>query len=107
LSKSPIGLVAIDDDPGSLELIEDSLARSDLEIHTASNPEHGWSLIRRIHPEIVLLDLRMPKIGGMLLLEKVTNFDPPSMSSSSPATTPPNRPWKPSARAPASGSAFG
>jgi len=75
-SDSPIKLVAIDDEADSLELIQDALTQPSLEVLTATDPEDGWRMIRRVHPEIVLLDLRMPKVSGMELLEKIVGFDP-------------------------------
>jgi DNA-binding NtrC family response regulator len=76
VSDSPIKLLAIDDEPDSLELIQDALTQHDLEVLTTSDPEDGWRMVRRHHPEIVLLDLRMPKVSGMELLEKIVEFDP-------------------------------
>jgi DNA-binding NtrC family response regulator len=73
---SPIKLLAIDDESDSLELIEDALAQHDLEVLTSTDPENGWWLIRKHHPEIVLLDLRMPRISGMELLARIVEFDP-------------------------------
>jgi DNA-binding NtrC family response regulator len=73
---SPIKLLAIDDEPESLEIIQDSLTQPDLEVLTATDPEDGWRTVRRVHPEIVLLDLRMPKVSGMELLERIVEFDP-------------------------------
>ncbi len=73
---SSIKLVAIDDEPESLELIEDALTQPDLKIETAADPDAGWELVRREHPEIVLLDLRMPKVSGMELLERIVAWDP-------------------------------
>lgn len=73
---SPIKLLAIDDESASLELIEDALTQRDLEVLTAVDPEDGWRMVRRHHPEIVLLDLRMPKVSGMELLERIVEFDP-------------------------------
>ncbi len=73
---SPIKLLAIDDEPDSLELIQDALTQPGLEVLTSTDPEDGWRMIRRVHPEIVLLDLRMPKVSGMELLEKIVEFDP-------------------------------
>ncbi|PYY00772.1 MAG: sigma-54-dependent Fis family transcriptional regulator, partial [Acidobacteria bacterium] len=40
-----------------------------------TDPEVGLDLIRQKRPQIVFLDLNMPKIGGMQLLEMVVNFD--------------------------------
>lgn len=73
---SPIKLLAIDDESASLELIEDALAQPGLEVLTSIDPEDGWRMVRRHHPEIVLLDLRMPKVSGMELLERIVDFDP-------------------------------
>ena len=69
-------LVAIDDDKDVLELIKDALTQPDLNVVTASDPEEGWNLILRLHPQIVLLDLVMPKISGMELLARITGWDP-------------------------------
>lgn len=76
VSDSPIKLLAIDDEPDSLEIIRDALTQPNLEVLTSTDPEDGWRIIRRSHPEIVLLDLRMPKVSGMELLEKIVEFDP-------------------------------
>ncbi len=72
----PILLLAIDDDPQSLEFVKDALAQENLEILTTTDPELGLEFVLRRHPQIVLLDLMMPKIGGMELLERILEADP-------------------------------
>lgn len=69
-------LVVIDDDPQNLKLVQFILADEQLEIHTASDPQSGLDLIRRLHPQVVLLDLVMPGVEGMELLQKILEFDP-------------------------------
>ncbi len=71
-----IKLVAIDDTPTSLELVSESLQQEGLTIFTATDPEEGLDLIFQEHPQIVLLDLVMPKISGLEVLERVVEFDP-------------------------------
>lgn len=71
-----VKLVVIDDDPKNLKLVKFVLANEGLEIHAASDPETGIGLVRRLHPEIVLLDLVMPGVEGMELLEQIVEFDP-------------------------------
>ena len=68
-------LVVIDDDPKNLKLVEFVLANEGLEIHTASAPQAGMELIRRLRPEVVLLDLVMPGVQGMEMLEGIVEFD--------------------------------
>ncbi len=72
----PVLLLAIDDDPQSLEFVKDALAQENLEILTTNEPQLGLELVLRRHPQIVLLDLVMPKIGGMELLERILEADP-------------------------------
>ncbi|MBI3476313.1 MAG: sigma-54-dependent Fis family transcriptional regulator [Acidobacteria bacterium] len=69
-------LLAIDDEPQSLELIKDVLAGLGLEIHTASDPRIGFELFKRVRPQIVLLDFMMPEINGFEMLEWISAADP-------------------------------
>ena len=71
-----VKLVAIDDNPESLELVSEALAREGLEIFTATDPENGLDLIYREHPQIVLVDLVMPNLTGIDVLERTVEFDP-------------------------------
>jgi DNA-binding NtrC family response regulator len=75
-SSSAVRLVAIDDDPQSLRLIKSVLDQKGLEIFLASDADRGMELIHQERPQIVLLDLRMPKASGIQLLEQVTQIDP-------------------------------
>lgn len=69
-------LVVIDDDVQNLKMVQFVLADEPLEIHTAPDAQGGLQLIRRIHPHVVLLDLVMPGVQGMDLLEKILDLDP-------------------------------
>ncbi len=69
-------LVAIDDDPQSLELIRAALDQEGLEMLTETDPEKGLELVFKKHPQIVLLDLMMPKMGGIEVLERILEADP-------------------------------
>ncbi len=71
-----IKLLAIDDDPQSLELVSEALSDNGLEIMTAGDPETGLDLVRRERPAIVLSDIVMPKMNGMELLSRVLEIDP-------------------------------
>jgi DNA-binding NtrC family response regulator len=72
----PITVVAIDDDTESLSLVRDILSLDGLEVLCASDPEEGLKLVFKRHPEIVLLDLFMPGLGGMEVLDRILTFAP-------------------------------
>src|ERR1700737_3487239 len=69
-------LLAIDDDPANLTLISAALRQEGLEILTEEDPNVGFETFLRVRPRIVLLDLLMPGIQGMELLERITRVDP-------------------------------
>ncbi len=69
-------LLAVDDNPENLELIRASLEELNVEILTAGDPEVGFEIFMKARPRIVLLDLVMPKINGMELLERIIAIDP-------------------------------
>src|ERR1700736_1100576 len=69
-------LLAIDDDPANLNLISAALRQEGLEILTEEDPNVGFETFLRVRPRIVLLDLLMPAIQGMELLERIMRIDP-------------------------------
>ena len=70
-------LVVIDDDPANIKFARFVLAGDEgLEIHSATDAQSGLELIRRTRPQIVLLDLVMPGVEGMEMLQQILEFDP-------------------------------
>jgi len=69
-------LVVIDDDPANIKFVRFILANEGLDIHAASDPQSGMELIHKTRPQIVLLDLVMPGVQGMEVLQKILEFDP-------------------------------
>jgi DNA-binding NtrC family response regulator len=69
-------LLAIDDDLANLKLISAALQQDGLEILTEEDPHIGFETFLKVRPRIVLLDLLMPAIQGMELLERIMRVDP-------------------------------
>ena len=66
-------VVIIDDEPIICNLIKrlGEWDRLNLEIvGSATDGLEGYRLIRELHPDIVLLDIRMPGLDGLELIEK-------------------------------------
>jgi DNA-binding NtrC family response regulator len=71
-----IKLLAIDDNSENLALIATSLESESLEILTENDAEVGFETFLRVRPRIVLLDMVMPQVNGMELLERIVAVDP-------------------------------
>jgi len=64
-------ILAIDDDPPSLELVLSALEQEGVEILGASSPLEGLALFQKEQPEVVLVDLMMPKMNGIEVLQRI------------------------------------
>lgn len=73
--RTRLKLLVIDDNPETLHFVQDSLASDQLEVLTAGDPEFGLELFFRYRPLIVLVDLMMPKISGMEVLQTIVAAD--------------------------------
>jgi DNA-binding NtrC family response regulator len=61
-------VLIVDDDPASRRLVEVRLRPLECDVATAGNGEQALALIRKDLPDLVLLDLQMPKMGGIEVL---------------------------------------
>ena len=73
-----IRAILIDDEPDAREglqmAIEKFCPNVDV-IAVCSSPLEGLSCIRENQPDLVFLDVQMPKMSGFALLEELGNFD--------------------------------
>ncbi len=67
----PALIVAIDDEQPIREAIVAALETDGYRILTASDGAAGLELVMSEHPDLVLLDLMMPKLGGMDVCERI------------------------------------
>lgn len=68
--------VAIADDNERMVQLLDAIVTSDDELQvvgTAKDGEEAYEIIKHKEPDVVLLDIVMPKLDGLALLEKVRN----------------------------------
>jgi lysophospholipase len=57
-------ILVIDDDPNIVELLKHRLKANGYEIVTASNGEEGLAQVKKENPDLVLVDVLMPKMDG-------------------------------------------
>jgi DNA-binding NtrC family response regulator len=61
-------VLIVDDDAASRRLLEVRLRPLECDVATAGNGEQALTAIRKDVPDLVLLDLQMPKVGGIEVL---------------------------------------
>lgn len=64
-------IVIIEDEPILLKALNIELLSAEFEVMSAIDGESGLDLIREEKPDLVLLDLVLPKMSGFEVLEKI------------------------------------
>lgn len=57
-------VVYIEDEPEMIDLVRLILSRKNFEVIGANGGRAGLELVRKLHPDLVLLDLMMPDVDG-------------------------------------------
>ena len=69
-------ILVVDDEANLRRVLAAQLARDGYEVHAAEDGDAGLSMLREHHIDLVITDLRMPKIDGMELLRQALRLDP-------------------------------
>ncbi|UCC97415.1 MAG: response regulator [Phycisphaerales bacterium] len=69
-------ILVIDDEESIRDSCRQVLIRAGYATETAENGDLGLQKISQARPDLVLVDLKMPGMGGMELLERIAEIDP-------------------------------
>ena len=64
-------ILIADDEPDIITLLVSILKSEDYDVITASDGAEALMAIKTSHPDVVILDIMMPKLDGMQVLQKV------------------------------------
>ena len=67
-------ILIVDDDPANVALLEAYLGDEDSEIRTVTESHHVEQAFIEFEPDIVLLDLHMPKPDGLEILSSLSSM---------------------------------
>ena len=73
-------ILVIDDEEAMRDSCCQVLSKNGYVVETAENGHGGLRKIREIKPDLVLIDLKMPGMSGMELLERIGDIDPDIVS---------------------------
>ncbi len=69
-------ILVVDDEANLRRVLSAQLGRDGYEVHTAEDGEEGLAFLKEHHIDLVITDLRMPKVDGMDLLRAALRDDP-------------------------------
>ncbi len=64
-------IVIIDDDEKLCQLLTQYLERYDIEVHVAHLPSRGFELLRRVKPDLLILDVMLPEKDGFEICREI------------------------------------
>ncbi len=76
MSRTKAKIIVIDDELGIRELLSYELSRIGYDVDTASNGEEGLAKIRQKKYDVVICDIKMPKLDGIKTLEGIKKTAP-------------------------------
>ncbi len=68
-------ILVVDDEPNLRRVLSAQLERDGYDVHTAEDGEQALGILKEHHIDLVITDLRMPKLDGMELLRRVQKLD--------------------------------
>ncbi len=69
-------LLIVDDEPNVLYSFAKALRGVGREIFTAETASDGIRLVQREHPDVVILDVRLPDMSGLAAFDRIREIDP-------------------------------
>jgi DNA-binding response OmpR family regulator len=73
--RTPPRILIVDDTPANVEILEMRLAANGYEILTAGDGEEALEVIEKQEPDLILLDIMMPRIDGIEVCRRVKAND--------------------------------
>jgi len=70
-----MNILIIDDEIPICELMDEFLSQQGHQVSTAIDGKDGISKFKKLRPEVVILDIRMPGIGGIDVLRRIRMID--------------------------------
>lgn len=64
-------ILIVEDDPLMSGMYQDIFKEENYDVSIAADGEEGWNSAKKLKPSLILLDIMMPKLNGIQLLERL------------------------------------
>lgn len=64
-------VLIIEDEKSYRDILSDKLGREGFDIVEANNGQEGFETALKLHPDLIILDIEMPIVNGLTMLEKL------------------------------------
>ena len=71
INNNPITLLLVDDNPTNLQVLYQTLDCHEYKLLLAKSGEDALNIASKIHPDLILLDIMMPKMDGYEVCQKI------------------------------------
>jgi len=68
-------ILVVDDEINILNSLSDLLTAKGYEVVTAMDGKAGIEMAQKVNPDLILLDIMMPKVSGLELLKEIKSSD--------------------------------
>jgi len=69
-------ILVVDDEPIIICVLKKYLTKKGYEVHTATNGNDAVGKVKELKPHVVLLDISLPGMSGMDVLQEIKKIDP-------------------------------
>jgi CheY-like chemotaxis protein len=69
-------ILVIDDEPGIRDLLDTLLSRKGYDVVLADSGQKGLEVFLRVRPDVIVLDLKMPGMDGLTVLQQIRRLNP-------------------------------
>ena len=75
MKKQDKSILVVEDNPLNMELIADILGTEGYQIYQAFNSEEALTLLKKIKPDLILMDIQLPGMDGLTLTRLLKGRD--------------------------------